>query len=156
MIKVASALQETVSDEERTFKIKTLEEKLLSLGLISPDQQKIALKERLASNKTVEQIYVDLGFISAKALAAVVADQYEVQEFNLKKTMVDSSLLSAFPRALAERYKVLPLDFQANVLHVAMVNIFDIKKERVKLSFKLDNIFSSLARGGGGDVVFNL
>jgi type II secretory ATPase GspE/PulE/Tfp pilus assembly ATPase PilB-like protein len=127
MTLAASLLQETVLDDERAFKVKTLEEKLLSLGLISPDQQKIAFKERLASNKTFEQIYVDLGFISAKALAAVVADQYEVQEFNLKKTIINSSLLSRFPRPLAERYKVLPLDFQENVLHVAMVNIFDIK-----------------------------
>lgn len=96
-------------------------------GLISLDQKKVVERERKSSGKTIEKLCVEFGFITETAINQIIEEHLGYEAFYPEKHLIDQSLLNKFPRALAERFYVIPLSFSYNTMVVAMVDPFDLR-----------------------------
>lgn len=100
---------------------------LVDLGLISKDQLQVALLEKRNSSKMLGELLVDLGFITEQALSAVLAEASGFERFEPGKAMVDAMLLKKLPKEAALRYRVFPVDVDADGrVRVAMADIYDV------------------------------
>ena len=101
-------------------------EKLLSLGLISADQLRIALTEQKRTKKLVGACLVDMGFITESALGEVLAESSGAQKFNPKTTMLDSTVVRKIPKEIAIRHKVIPVSHENDKLVLAMSDVYNL------------------------------
>ncbi|MDE3059476.1 MAG: Flp pilus assembly complex ATPase component TadA [Pseudomonadota bacterium] len=103
-----------------------LGEKLVRLGLISPDQLQIALTEQKTSKKLIGAIMVEMGFITESALGEVLAESSGIEKFDPKSTMLDSTVVRRIPKEVAARHKVIPVSFHKGTLHLAMADVYNV------------------------------
>jgi general secretion pathway protein E/type IV pilus assembly protein PilB len=103
-----------------------LGEKLISLGLISADQLKIALQEQKTSKKLIGAIMVEMGFLTESALAEAIAESSGVERFDLRKAALDPTVITLIPKELAVRHRVIPVMFENNTLKLAMADIYNV------------------------------
>ena len=82
--------------------------RLLEKKVISEDQLDIALKEQTRSknNKTIGAILVDMGVISEGALGEILNESTGIKKFDLKTSIIDTSLLKKVPKDFAIRNKL--------------------------------------------------
>ena len=101
---------------------------LISRGILSEDQLRIALLEQLKSNQPIGKLLVLLGFVSEATLRDALSESLGKQSVDLSKAIIDPSALKLVPRDLAKRHHVLPLDYdrQSQCLTVAISDINDI------------------------------
>jgi hypothetical protein len=90
-----------------------LGEKLISLGLLSPDQLDIVLTEQKSSKKLIGAILVEMGFLTESALGEVLAESSGTKKFDPKATMLDSSVVRLIPKEIATRYKIIAVGSRA-------------------------------------------
>lgn len=103
-----------------------LGERLIDLGLISKDQLEIALREQAKSKKLLGAILVGMNFITESAIGEVLAESSGSERFDAKTTMLDTALLSAVPRDVCVRNKVIPIQQSGNILKLAMVDVYNV------------------------------
>ncbi|OIQ89138.1 putative type II secretion system protein E [mine drainage metagenome] len=101
-------------------------DRLVEMGLLSKDQLQVALYEKKRSKKLLGNLLVELGFITESALSAVLVSSSGLERFDLKDTVVEPDLLKAFPKEVAQRYRVLPVSLDGNQLRLAMADIYDV------------------------------
>lgn len=101
---------------------------LITKGILSEDQLRIALLEQLKSNQPVGKLLVSLGFVSEATLRDALSESLGKQSIDLSSAIVDPSALALVPHELAKRHHVLPLDYDAehNRLTVAQSDVNDI------------------------------
>lgn len=126
-------------------RLKLLGERLLELGLITPQQLDIALKEQKRTGELLGEILVNLGFISQDVLSSTLASQSGVEYLDLKMTAIESDALELVPEFFARERKIIPITLQNNVLTVAMANVFDVETitELERLTKKLIKVVSA-------------
>jgi type IV pilus assembly protein PilB len=103
-----------------------LGEKLVSLGLISPDQLQIVLTEQKSSKKLFGAILVEMGFITESALGEVLAESSGTQKFDPQSTMLDSAVVRRIPKEIASRHKVIPVSYENDMLQLAMADVYNV------------------------------
>jgi type IV pilus assembly protein PilB len=103
-----------------------LGEKLITLGLISPDQLQIALTEQKNTRKLIGSIFVEMGFITESALGEVLAESSGTQKFDPKLTMLDSTVVRFVPKEIAARHKIIPVSYENDTLHLAMADVYNV------------------------------
>lgn len=103
-----------------------LGDKLISMGIISPDQLQIALKEQSSTKKLLGTILTELGFITESALGEVLAETSGTQKFDPKTTMLDVTVTKQIPKELASRHKVVPISFENGELCLAMADVYNV------------------------------
>ncbi|MFO0388625.1 MAG: GspE/PulE family protein [Alphaproteobacteria bacterium] len=101
-------------------------EKLLSLGLISPDQLQIVLTEQKTTKKLFGAILVEMGFITESALGEVLAESSGTQKFDPKSAMLDSAVVRRVPKEIAVRHKVLPVSYEHDTFKLAMADVYNV------------------------------
>ena len=101
-------------------------EKLIALGLISPDQLEIGLREQQKSKKLLGSILVSLNFITESALGEVLAESSGAERFDPKKSMLDPTVVAMVPRDVSARNKVIPVQLENGTLKLAMVDVFNV------------------------------
>lgn len=101
-------------------------ERLIALGLISKDQLEIAVREQAKSKKLLGQVMVAMNFITESALGEVLAESAGSERFDAKSTMVDAAAIARVPRDVCVRNRVIPVQYENNVLKLAMVDLFNI------------------------------
>lgn len=101
-------------------------EKLIKLGLISPDQLEIALREQQKSKKLLGNILVSLNFITESALGEVLAESSGAERFDSKKTMLDPAVVALVPRDVSIRNKVIPIQQEEGNVKLAMVDVYNV------------------------------
>ena len=101
-------------------------EKLLALGLITPDQLRIGLREKQRSSKMLGAILVELGFVGEAQLAQVLAEATGLERFDPKTTLADPDVVRLVPKEVALKYKVLPFSMKDRTAHVAMADAYDV------------------------------
>ena len=84
---------------------------LISQGILSEDQLRIALLEQMKSNQPVGKLLVSLGFVSEATLRDALSESLGKQSIDLSRAVVDPASLKFIPRDLAKRHHMLPLDF---------------------------------------------
>ncbi len=103
-----------------------LGEKLISLGLISPDQLQVVLTEQRSSKKLLGAILVEMGFITESALGEVLAESSGTKKFDPKVSMLDSAVVRRVPKEVAARHKVILVAIDHEVAMLAMADVYNV------------------------------
>jgi len=84
---------------------------LISEGILSEDQLRIALLEQMKQNQPIGKLLVTLGFVSEATLRQALSENLGKQSIDLSNAVVDPAALKWVPRELAKRFHLLPLDY---------------------------------------------
>ncbi|MBI4291397.1 MAG: hypothetical protein HY661_07960, partial [Betaproteobacteria bacterium] len=82
---------------------------LISQGILTEDQLRIALLEQLKTNQPVGKLLVNLGFVSEATLRDALSEKLGLQSVDLTKIVVDSAALKFVPREFAKRHNIVPI-----------------------------------------------
>ena len=101
---------------------------LISEGILSEDQLRIALLEQMKCNQPIGKLLVSLGFVTEATLRQALSESLGKQSIDLRNAVVDPQALKLVPRELAKRHHLLPLDYDAehHRLTVAIADVNDI------------------------------
>ena len=101
---------------------------LISKGILSEDQLRIALLEQMKANQPIGKLLVSLGFVSETTLREALSESLGRQSIDLSNAIVDPQALKLVPRDIAKRHHLLPLDFDeaSHRLTVAIADINNI------------------------------
>ena len=116
---------------------------LISQGILTEDQLRIALLEQLKTNQPVGRLLVNLGFVSEATLRDALSEKLGLQSVDLSQIVVDSAALKLIQREFAKRHNVFPvaLDRDKRRLIVAIAdtnNIVAVDQVRAQLRGDLD------------------
>lgn len=114
---------------------------LISEGILSEDQLRIALLEQMKQNQPIGKLLVSLGFVTEATLRQALSENLGKQSIDLSHAVVDPQALKLVPRDLAKRHHLLPLDYDIpnRRLTLAISDINDI--------VGLDRVRSQLEEG---------
>jgi len=101
---------------------------LITHGVISEDQLRIALLEQIKSNQPVGKLLVALGFVSEATLRDALGESLGHKSVDLANSIVDADALRLVPRELAKRHKFLALSYSQSEqrLKIAIADPNDI------------------------------
>ena len=124
-----------------TLQRRPLGQILISEGILSEDQLRIALLEQMKQNQPIGKLLVSLGFVTEATLRQALSENLGKQSIDLSHAVVDPQAVKLVPRDLAKRHHLLPLDFdrQSRRLTLAIADINDI--------VGLDRVRSELEEG---------
>ena len=111
---------------------------LISQGILTEDQLRIALLEQLKSRQPVGRLLVQLGFVSEATLRDALSEKLGLKSVDLSQIVVDSTAIRLVPREFAKRYNVFPVavDRERDVLILAISdtnNIVALDQVRAQL-----------------------
>ncbi len=87
----------------------TLEDILLSQGVVTGDQIKQCETEQLKSDFSIEQIILNKEFATRRAIANALGSYYDAPYVDLDNYDIDTKVLKLVSERLARKYKFLPL-----------------------------------------------
>ena len=116
---------------------------LISQGILTEDQLRIALLEQLKTNQPVGKLLVNLGFVSEATLRDALSEKLGLESVDLTKIVVDSAALKIVPREFAKRHNIFPiaLDRDKRRLIIAIAdhnNIVAVDQVRAQLRGELE------------------
>src|SRR5688500_15916959 len=99
---------------------------LISQGILTEDQLRIALLEQLKSRQPVGKLLVQLGFVSEATLRDALSEKLGLKSVDLSQIVVDPAAIRLVPREFAKRYNVFPValhrDFRVLILAISDTN----------------------------------
>jgi type II secretory ATPase GspE/PulE/Tfp pilus assembly ATPase PilB-like protein len=123
---------------------------LVSKGVISDDQLRIALQEQGKTHQPLGRLLVRLGFLSEATIRDVLSENLGHESVDLTSIIIDPIALALIPKDIARRYQLLPLSVnQADkILILAMAdpdNIIALDQVRALLKdeYRLVNQLAS-------------
>ena len=112
---------------------------LIQKGLITISQLEKSLAEQKKTDELLGTILIRLGYIQKERLFEVLSEQFGAKYVNLKDIRIPHSTIEQIPARFATHYKLIPIDFQNDVITVAMANPMDIHTlDDLKLLLKKD------------------
>jgi general secretion pathway protein E/type IV pilus assembly protein PilB len=81
---------------------------LISQGILTEDQLRIALLEQLKSRQPVGKLLVQLGFVSEATLRDALSEKLGLQSVDLGQIVVDPGAIRIVPREFAKRHNLFP------------------------------------------------
>jgi type II secretory ATPase GspE/PulE/Tfp pilus assembly ATPase PilB-like protein len=116
---------------------------LISQGILTEDQLRIALLEQLKSKLPIGKLLVNLGFVSEATLRDALSEKLGLQSVDLSQIIIDSSAMKLVPRDFALRHHIFPiaLDRERGTLIVALSdtnNIVALDQLRARLRGELE------------------
>jgi len=103
----------------------TLGEMLLEKELISSEQWD-EIRESARSGQAVSHIIIEKGIMSDTDLADFIAEQMEIVRIDLQHHLVDPKIIDLVPKALALKYKLIPVLKIGQTLTCAMADVSNI------------------------------
>ncbi len=82
---------------------------LISQGILTEDQLRIALLEQLKSRQPVGKLLVQLGFVSEATLRDALSEKLGLSSVDLSQIVVDSAAIRLVPRDFARRHNLFPV-----------------------------------------------
>ena len=82
---------------------------LVSKGVISDDQLRIALQEQSKTHQPLGRLLVGLGFLSEGTIRDVLSENLGQDSVDLTSIIIDPTALALIPKDIARRYQLLPL-----------------------------------------------
>jgi general secretion pathway protein E/type IV pilus assembly protein PilB len=82
---------------------------LISQGILTEDQLRIALLEQLKSRQPVGKLLVQLGFVSEATLRDALSEKLGLQSVDLSQIVVDPAAIRIVPRDFAKRHNLFPV-----------------------------------------------
>ena len=116
---------------------------LISQGILTEDQLRIALLEQMKSKVPVGKLLVNLGFVSEATLRDALSAKLGLLSVDLSQIIVDSQAMKLVPRDFALRHHIFPvsLDRERRTLIVALAdsnNIVALDQLRARLRGELE------------------
>jgi len=116
---------------------------LISQGILTEDQLRIALLEQMKSKLPVGKLLVNLGFVSEATLRDALSEKLGLQSVDLSQIIIDSTAMKLVPRDFALRHHIFPvaLDRERGMLIVALSdtnNIVALDQLRARLRGELE------------------
>jgi type II secretory ATPase GspE/PulE/Tfp pilus assembly ATPase PilB-like protein len=87
---------------------------LVSKGVISDDQLRIALQEQSKTHQPLGRLLVGLGFLSEATIRDVLSENLGQESVDLATIIIDPAALALIPKDVARRYQLLPLSIDQN------------------------------------------
>ena len=101
---------------------------LVDEKIITPQQLHAALEEQKKTKDLLGVTLVRLGFVDEESIyLPVLATQLGVTFVNLKTAVISPEALARIPAKVAEHYQVMPVNWQENVLTVAVNHPLDVR-----------------------------
>ena len=82
---------------------------LISKGVISEDQLRIATQEQSKSPQPLGRLLVRLGFLSEATIRDVLSENLGQETVDLATVIVDSAAVTLIPKEVARRYQLVPI-----------------------------------------------
>ena len=116
---------------------------LISQGILTEDQLRIALLEQMKSKLPVGKLLVNLGFVSEATLRDALSEKLGLQSVDLSQIIIDSQAMKLVPRDFAVRHHIFPiaLDRERGTLIVALSdtnNLVALDQLRARLRGELE------------------
>ena len=112
---------------------------LLQKGLITLGDLERALLEQEQTGGRLGSVLVKMGFITEQKLGELLAEQFNTKYISLKNIKIPHSVIEKIPAKFVTHYNLIPIDFKANTITVAMSNPMDIHTlDDLKLLLKKD------------------
>ncbi|MEK7360910.1 MAG: ATPase, T2SS/T4P/T4SS family, partial [Pseudomonadota bacterium] len=116
---------------------------LISQGILTEDQLRIALLEQMKSKLPVGKLLVNLGFVSEATLRDALSEKLGLQSVDLSQIIIDSQAMKLVPRDFALRHHIFPiaLDRDRGTLIVALSdtnNLVALDQLRARLRGELE------------------
>ena len=101
---------------------------LISQGILTEDQLRIALLEQMKSKLPVGKLLVIVAFVSDATLRDALSEKLGLQSVDLSQIIIDSQAMKLVPRDFALRHHIFPmaLDRDRGTLIVALSDINNI------------------------------
>lgn len=101
---------------------------LISKGVISEDQLRIALIEQRRSGDPLGKMLINLGFVTEATVREALSENLNQQSTDLAHISVDATAIKLIPKDVAKRYKVFPMVFDKTdrTLMLAMADTSNI------------------------------
>ncbi len=101
---------------------------LISKGVISEDQLRIALIEQRRSGAPLGKMLINLGFVTEATVREALSENLNQQSTDLAHISVDATAIKLIPKDVAKRYRVFPMVFDKTdrTLMLAMADTSNI------------------------------
>ena len=131
-----------------------LGDQLVALGIISPDQLRIALMEQRETGKPLGEALLSLGFATAEVMRSALAEKLGEQAISLKGIVADPAALALIPKAVAKRHSLFPVSLvkKDNLLIIAITNPNDIVASDQIMSMLENGLKPSWRLANGAEV----
>ncbi|MGB1076917.1 MAG: GspE/PulE family protein [Bdellovibrionales bacterium] len=116
-----------------------LGDRLVDMGIITPDQLNVALQEQDISGKMLGEALIELAFVDEETLTMVLAQTAGFEVFDPKATIFDGDALALLTKPDAVELKMLPVSLSGSELSVALVDPYDV--------IKLDTLKRKIPKG---------
>ncbi|HUX89604.1 MAG TPA: ATPase, T2SS/T4P/T4SS family [Gallionellaceae bacterium] len=93
---------------------------LVSKGVISEDQLRIAIQEQHKNHQPIGSLLVRLGFLSEATIRDVLSENLGKESVDLTTVIIDSAAIALVPKEVARRYQLLPLSVDAAKKHLIL------------------------------------
>ena len=93
---------------------------LISKGVISEDQLRIAVQEQSKHHQPIGSLLVRLGFLSEATIRDVLSENLGKESVDLTTVIIDSAAIALVPKDVARRYLLLPLSVDAASKHLIL------------------------------------
>ena len=115
-------------DIRQPVKNRRIGELLVSKGVVSEDQVRIALTEQRRTKEHLGRILVRLGFATEGVIRDVLGGALGYDSVDLSRVVVDSDIVQLIPKHIARRYHMVALTMSEaeRSLTVAMVDPFNV------------------------------
>ena len=101
---------------------KKLGEILVSAGVLSEDQLRIALDYQKRETGLIGEILVKLGYVKERDIVQALTAQYGFPYLPLENYELKKQIVKIVPENVARQYGIVPLDIMGDILSVAMSN----------------------------------
>ncbi len=120
---------------------KSVEDILLSKGLLTPDQVSAIKFEHVNTGKPTESVITERGYVGSVELAKARAELLNVPFIEVGSLSIHSQVLDLVPQAVAQKYHLIPFGNEEGMLLVAMVDPLDLQiieflEKRAKVKVK--------------------
>jgi len=126
--------------------IKLIVDELVKKGILTKEELKKAEAEAKSKGLPVHKILISNNIISEENITSVLSEHLGVPFMDLSDYLIDASIVSLIPEALAQRHKLIPLFKIGKTLTVAMVNPQDINaidQVRSKSKYEIEPVLAT-------------
>ena len=95
---------------------------LVNRGLIQADALVDAIRIQQKESRLLSEVLVTMGLVSQENLLSVMGAVLNVPAMDLRQRHIDANILKYIPESIARRHHALPVEYQNNVLLVAMAD----------------------------------
>src|SRR5205085_9554364 len=102
------------------MKVERIGDRLISAGMISPDQLDFALKEQKRTGERLGTILRQLNLITEDDLAKILAEAAGIEHVSVRNLSIDPEVVKVLAESVARKFKVFPIAVENSSVTVAM------------------------------------